>query len=87
MSFKERPGSVVSEAARLVPLVGRVLRRRVGEWVEETRQGVRAAIRDVRQELERELTDSPAEEDGGAQPTGGVRVHTEDRPHVDESAD
>jgi len=38
-----------------VPLVGRVIRARVGELAEESRQGLSEALREVKDDLGREL--------------------------------
>ncbi len=66
-------GSVVGEALGLVPLVGRVVRERVGELVDESRTGLSEALREVKDQLNQELderqgdgtaTGEPGAEDG-----------------------
>ncbi len=70
MSMSSRDGSwgsVVGEALGLVPLVGRVVRERVGELVDESRTGLSEALREVKDQLNREL-----DERQGDGPAAGV---------------
>ncbi|MBN2192303.1 MAG: hypothetical protein JW751_05760 [Polyangiaceae bacterium] len=50
-------GSVVGEALGLVPLVGRVVREKVEDLVSEGRTGLAETLREVKDQLHRELTD------------------------------
>jgi hypothetical protein len=63
-------GSVVGEALGLVPLVGRVVRERVGELVGESRTGLVEALREVKEELRRELDEREAASGAASADTG-----------------
>jgi len=61
-------GSVVREALGLVPLVGRVIRARVGELADESRQGLSEALREVKDDLGRELDERTRTAGEGGRP-------------------
>ncbi len=70
MSGKDRD-SVLGELVGLLPLAGKMVRRRVREWVDESRVSLRETVREVRREIERELEDAPAVEEDSFSPEEG----------------
>lgn len=64
-------------ALDLVPLVGRVVRDRVGELVEEGRDGLAKTLRDVKQQLEQEIGEREADGDNASAARADAAVHDE----------